>query len=221
MPAPPPGVRTALLHLDSCAAPDPAILSADERARAARFRDARDGQRFASRRIWLRRLLAAETGETAASLRLAYSAHGQPSLADHPQLFFSASHSAGWAMVAIADRPVGCDLERCDPAKADRGVADRFFSPAERAAMARLSGRAWLDGFFAAWTRKEAYVKAVGTGLSLPLDGFSVTLAPGAPVRVLDGAPGWDLHAMPAPPSFAAALVVQAKKQERQWGCRS
>lgn len=201
-------ITTAWLDLD--AAPDAyrAVLNPEERARAATYRNPRDGRRFAIRRGWLRHLLAAELGEAPEALRFATGTYGKPRLPLAPDLAFSLSHSAGQALAAIARTgPVGCDIEARDPAKADPTVAERFFAPRERAELARLTGAAWIDGFFNAWTRKEAVVKAVGTGLSLPLQAFAVSLTPGEPAHITAGAPGWRLAALPAPPGFTAALA--------------
>lgn len=197
---------TALHHLDAAEA-DPATLAPDERTQAAAYRHALDRHRFVTRRAWLRERLAAVTGEAPDTLRFARTDHGRPYLPAHPDLHFSLSHSAGWAALVLADRPVGCDLEARDPAKADPEVANRFFAPRERAALAQLEGEDWIDGFYAAWTRKEAYVKALGLGLSLPLQDFAVTL--GAAPALLD-VPGWAFHPLPVPPGFSGALAIRA-----------
>lgn len=204
----PAAITTAWLDLDT--APDNlgAVLDAEERARAAAYRNPRDGRRFVIRRGWLRHLLAAELGEAPQALRFTTGAFGKPSLPLASDLIFSISHSAGQALAAISRQgPVGCDIEARDPAKADPAIAERYFAPPERAELARLADQTWINGFFNAWTRKEAVVKAIGTGLSMPLQAFSVSLTPGEPARVIAGAPGWRLAALPAPPGFTAALA--------------
>lgn len=174
-------------------------LSPDERTRAAAFRFASDGRRFALRRGWLRHLLATRTSVAAGALHFAVGEHGKPFLPAFPDLHFSLSHSAGVALAAIADVPVGCDIEACEPAKADPQVAARLFAPAERALLAPLSGAAWTAAFFDIWVRKEAYVKAIGTGLSTPVTDMCVTALP-----------GWRLDDVAAPPGFAAAVARPA-----------
>lgn len=172
-------------------------LSPEERERAASFRFARDGRRFALRRGWLRHLLAEETGVAPDALRFAVGAHGKPHLPAVPHLHFNLAHSAGVALATIGDVPLGCDIEACDPAKADPPVAERLFSPAERASLAPLSGPAWTATFFDIWVRKEAYVKAIGTGLSTPLQSVSVSHIP-----------GWRVDRIAAPAGFAAAVAA-------------
>ena len=103
---------------------------------------------------------------------------GKPCVAEG-DLRFSLSHSRGLALYAVArGLEVGCDLEFRDPRLACGRVAERFFSPPELHALRSLPAERWAEGFFNGWTRKEAYVKARGLGLSLPLDSFAVTLAP-------------------------------------------
>jgi 4'-phosphopantetheinyl transferase len=105
---------------------------------------------------------------------------------------------------------VGCDIEWRDPDLACPAVADRLFSPDERTALASLSGTAWVEGFFNCWTRKEAYVKALGLGLSYPLHAFSVSVAPGEPARLIDANPGWSLSSFEPASGYQAALVTGA-----------
>lgn len=203
-------IRTATLACDAepIARWEP-LLSFDERCRAATYRLPRDRHRFTARRGWLRALLAEETGSAPAELRFATGEHGKPYLPDLLALDFSLSHSAGTALAAISTiGPVGCDIEARRSAKADPRVAEHFFSLRERADLARRPAEAWIDGFFAIWTRKEAVVKAIGTGLAMPLQSFSVSLD--APARITEGAAGWKLQPLSAPPGFTAALAIAA-----------
>jgi 4'-phosphopantetheinyl transferase len=128
---------------------------------------------------------------------------------------FNASHSDELALIAVVvGVDIGVDVERIDPRRADPGVAARFFAPAEVEALAGLSGRAWTRGFFDCWTRKEAFVKAVGEGLSYPLDGFEVSVSPDEPARIVRVggsaalARRWSMAAMDPSPAHAGALVV-------------
>ena len=162
-----------------------------------RQRHARDGRRFGLRRGWLRHLLAEQAGTVPETLRFAVGDQGKPFLPDYPDLHFSLSHSGGIALAAIGGAALGCDIEACDPATADPLVAGRLFSAAERAMLAPLSGAAWTAAFFDIWVRKEAYVKAIGTGLSTPLQSVCVTHIP-----------GWRIEGVAAPAGFAGAVAL-------------
>lgn len=187
------------------------LLSDDELDRAARFRFERDRQRFAARRALLRVVLARACGEDPKALRFAYGPQGKPRL-EGTDLEFSASHSDGVAAFAIARAAeVGVDVERIREDVDVDGLAHRFFAPAEAEALARLEPPERRSAFFAVWTAKEAFVKAIGRGLSYPLDAFVVSLGERPAIEV-DGDPGesarWALHIFDAGPDHAGALVV-------------
>jgi 4'-phosphopantetheinyl transferase len=157
----------------------PAWLSADERARAARYRRPRDRQRFERRRGWLRQVLGAYLGLPPADVRLEYGAHGQPLVAGRTGLRFSLSHADGRVLCALGTgRRIGVDLACARPGPADDAVARALFAPGEIAGLRALPPEARGPAFHRCWTRKEAYVKARGEGLALPLDAFEVSLAP-------------------------------------------
>jgi 4'-phosphopantetheinyl transferase len=161
------------------------LLSADERERAARFHFARDRDRFAVGRGALRALLAAELGTDPRELRFDYGPQGKPALAGD-ELQFNVSHSGGIALVAIAHRgELGIDVELDSQDLANEQIPERFFSPAEVTALRSLPARLQPRAFLTCWTRKEAFIKAKGDGLSLPLDSFDVTLEPGVPAALL------------------------------------
>ena len=194
-----------------------APLSAEERARGTRYRFERDLAHFIARRATLRSILAAYTGWLPAALTFCLGPSGKPALARVARggLRFNVSHSAGLTLVAVTRcREVGVDLERIRPQLA-AGVAERFFSPVEVAALAVLPAEDRAAAFFACWTRKEAYVKAKGGGLSLGLDRFAVSLVPGEPARLLQTADDpleverWRLEALDPAPGYAAALAVE------------
>jgi 4'-phosphopantetheinyl transferase len=196
------------------------ILSADERGRAQRFRFDKDRQRFIVARGVLRLILASYLELEPGQLRFCYGPHGKPGL-DTPStqktLSFNASHCDGIALYAVArQRKVGIDIERIRTDFAYEPIAERFFSPRENTMLrglqtAQVRGRA----FFNCWTRKEAYIKAKGEGLSLPLDQFDVSLAPGDPAMLLESrgdpleASRWSLHDLDPGPDYAAALAVE------------
>ncbi len=201
-------------------------LSPDERARAARFAVPGDGERFTVARGVLRHLLARYAGADPAGLRFTYGPHGKPELSGQSWLGFNLSHARGLALLAVArSRAVGVDLEYQRTDLDLVRMADRFFSPGEAARLRRLPGAERLAAFFRCWTCKEAYLKATGRGLSLPLDSFDVSLAPGKPAVLLrcDGdAARWTLCDLPAGPEYAAALAVDGppfRLRRWQWRC--
>ncbi len=99
--------------------------------------------------------------------------YGKPCFPSLPDFHFSLSHSGEMAMCAVSSRPLGCDIE--GPRAVREELAERFFHPLERAALAALPAPAREEAFFRLWTRKESYMKAVGLGFSLPLDSFALT----------------------------------------------
>lgn len=188
------------------------LLSEDERRRAGRFVRPMDAAAFTLARSKLRQILGQSLGQRPESLRFSYSAYGKPSLTDHPEIDFSLSHSGGFAALAIArDLSLGLDIEAPRPVEPE--IADYYFALEEREELARLSGDAWQEGFFNAWTRKEAVIKAEGLGLSMPLRSFAVSLTPGAPARLsrIDfGAPeDWSLFPLSPHPALKGALAVK------------
>ena len=183
-----------------------AWLDDAERARAARFRFARHRRRFVVRRGRAREWLARAAGGDPARLRFTANAHGKPELKDGPR--FSLSHSGETMMLAIGDAELGCDIEAIDPTLDWPPLARSFFSPHENAALAALAPDAARAAFFACWTRKEAFVKALGRGLSYPLDAFTVSV--GESAAILSGGEGWEARSVSSPEGYRAALVVSA-----------
>jgi 4'-phosphopantetheinyl transferase len=193
-------------------------LSQDEREKAGRFHFAVDRKRYTVGRGVLRRLLARCLGTRPDELCFDYSRFGKPSLAAgfaQSQLQFNVSHSGDLVLIGLTfGRAVGIDIERTRTDIAVEGIAERFFSPRERAALAALEPSQQIDGFFACWTLKEAYIKAHGEGLSLPLDGFDVSLLPGE-ARLLETRPDpaeaqrWVLRELEVGRGYQAALAVE------------
>jgi 4'-phosphopantetheinyl transferase len=190
-----------------------AWLSEDERRRSERFRRERDACAFASRRVFLRRILALRAGCRPEELVFTIGEFGKPSLA-HPDtdLCFSASSSGGWALVAVAaGRELGADVERLDArlgaAEELSRLARRVLTSSEQAELERLAPRARPRAFLRAWTRKEALLKALGTGLAREPDTVEV-----GPFLPHSGARLFDLL---APHGLVASLVVQARAAER------
>ena len=205
-----------------------ATLAPDEQQRAARFRAGTLRNRFIVGRGTLRAILARYLDADAAQPTFQYNALGKPALAapwDQSGLRFNVSHSHGLALFAVASgREVGVDVEwpqrRCDPAK----LIHRYFSEVERREWHALPAEQKLAGFFRGWTCKEAWLKAVGTGLSFPLDQVSVSLAPSEPPRLLsirgdrDEAAQWHLAcSIPADGYVAAVAVRGAAPHINSW----
>lgn len=208
-------------HVDldaACETPED-ILSEDELARAARFATARHRRRFMTGRAALRRILASRLALAPAALRFNYGDWGKPALAPRiggPALTFNISHCADLMLCAVGcDRAIGIDVERVRQDTDVMGLAQRYFSAQERAMLAQLDAVAQRQGFIACWTRKEAYIKAIGMGLSAPLDGFSVSAPPNEPPRLLsvadapEEASRWSMAAFDPAPGFTAALVAE------------
>src|SRR5262249_25780855 len=189
----------------------------DERERMARFRFANDRNNFLFCRSMLRILLASYLGTSPAELRFAYSAHGKPSLATPVgNLEFNLSHSQGIVLFAFSvQTKVGVDVEHIRRDLNVQEIAGRFFSAAEkRALMQRLDA---YDAFFHCWTRKEAFVKARGEGLSCPLESFDVSVVPEDEDVCLATRPdsteahNWQLCSMNFFPGYAAAVAVETE----------
>jgi 4'-phosphopantetheinyl transferase len=187
------------------------LLDPQERKRAGAFRHDRDRNRFIARHGQLREWLRQELDEAPDQIRVRADDHGKLFLPDHPGIRFNLSSSNALALCVFGRGvEVGCDLEWRDPVLADRDVAKRLFAPDEYAALTALPDSLWVEGFYNCWTRKEAYVKALGLGLSYPLHAFSVSVAPGEPARLIDAQPGWSLSSFEPAPGYQAALVTGA-----------
>jgi 4'-phosphopantetheinyl transferase len=192
-----------------------ALLSPEERERAARYRAPRAREEFQASRALLRVLLGRYLGRDPSRLELRPGPQGKPALAGDAPLSFNVSHSFGVALIAVrAGGEVGVDLEQVRPFENDLGLAERFFCAAEAAALQAL-GEGRREAFFHVWTRKEAYLKAGGLGLSGGLERVEVSVPPDDPPRVLriDGAEGparcWSLRALAPLPGYVGALAVE------------
>lgn len=191
------------------------ILNPDEAARADRFLMDVHRNRFVAARALLRDLLAGYLAEPPGAIRFAYNEWGKPALARGfaaPDVRFNLSHSQDLALYAFAlEREVGVDLELIRGDFANERIAENFFSPAEVAALRALPREHQARGFFNCWTRKEAYVKARGQGLSIDLKSFDVSLAPDEEARFLrgEGCAGWSLASLAPGSGWVAAVVAQ------------
>jgi 4'-phosphopantetheinyl transferase len=196
-------------------------LSTDERARAERFVSPRDRASFTVSHGALRAILGGYVESDPSAVTFHGDDRGKPVLVappGAPDVRFNMSHSGGLALVAVAlGREVGIDVEFMRGDLAGMDIAERFFSAGEVADLRTLSGDARTAGFFACWTRKEAYLKARGLGLLAPLDRFRVSLLPGAPCALLatDFDPAdiarWTLVELAPGRDYAAALAVEGE----------
>lgn len=194
-----------------------AVLTPDEVERARRFHFVRDRRRFVLARGVLREILGGCLGVAPAMIRFEHNEYGKPSLkGDASGLRFNVSHSAGAALYACTlGREVGVDVELLRDDFASFEVAERFFSEPEVRNLSSLPAHLRTQGFFNCWTRKEAYIKALGEGLSHPLDSFSVSLTPGEPARLISTDKGqqdaarWSIVELEPFRGYAAALAIQ------------
>lgn len=170
----------SLHSLQSAPGPqDIACLSSAELGRAARFLRERDRRRFLAARCALRQRLAQHLGVSAGALRFVEGPEGKPFLADAPRCHFNLSHSEDLALVGIGDRSeLGVDIEVLRPVDDAQPLARSHFTAAEFDAMMALDERARAAAFLRIWTRKEACLKALGTGLSIAPSSFEVGLEP-------------------------------------------
>jgi 4'-phosphopantetheinyl transferase len=203
-------------------------LSAEERDRMGRFHFEQDRRRHLIGRGVLRTLLGRYLNLVPQDLRFRTGAAGKPHLASgQGQLQFNVSHSGEYVLIAIADgRAVGVDVEEVhDDFDVDE-VAVHFFSADEQRDLETFTGRAKIEAFYDCWTRKEAYLKAQGAGLSLPLDQFDVSLRPGEPARLIATRPDpaeaarWQLSGLGVADGYKAAVAVEGQGCTlRFWDC--
>ena len=191
-------------------------LAPDERVRANRFFFSQDRDDFVATRGILRELLGKYVKRPPATLKFDYSSHGKPSLCaeiNQGQLEFNVSHSHGMALLAFAaKRHVGVDIELIVEDFGGEEIAARYFSRHEVAELKALPPDLRAAGFYLCWTRKEAYVKARGAGLSIPLKSFHVSLTPGHPEQLHSAdSSRWSIHSLQSDAKYAGALVVEGK----------
>src|SRR5271163_175955 len=191
-------------------------LSIEETVRADRFYFARDRDAFIAARGTLRQLLGRYLGCAPGEIAFDYGPYGKPHLRGAPpglSLDFNVSHSHGLALMAFSlGRKLGIDVEFIRPAVASEEIAERFFSLQEVAELRSLPPAMRVAGFFLCWTRKEAYVKAIGDGLQIPLKSFDVSLTPSEPARLESSdSERWTLCSLHPGTGFVGALVAEGK----------
>jgi len=194
--------------------PAAAPLSADELQRAQRLRDSQKRDHFSAGRAALRNLLGAYTGSQPRAVQFEFGAHGKPFLPDSP-LQFNFSNSGALALLAVCrDREVGIDIEYRDRKISVEPLAAHIFTSEEAASFQQLPEPARHGALLAAWTRKEAYIKALGRGFSLPLKSFSVAVPEDNEPAVLQlqDATGtsqpWQFVPLAAHPDYLATLAA-------------
>ena len=190
-------------------------LEPDELNRASRFHFDKHRRHFIVARGFLRSIVGRYLEMQPEALRFSYGPYGKPALASEHVLRFNLSHSHEVALLAVAlDAELGVDVEHIRADFASEEIAQRFFSRAEVQVFNSLPKDEQVAAFFRCWTRKEAYIKAIGKGLSQALDGFDVTLAPDAAPALLraegDDASRWLLTDLSAGAGYAAALAIEA-----------
>jgi len=196
-----------------------AVLHPDELARADRFLQAHHRVHSAATRGYLRMLLGGYLGVAPQSIELEFNPFGKPSLAGALAaggLRFNVSHSHGLALFAFTrGRELGVDIEKIRPDFATTEIAGRFFSAAESARLCSLAPEQQPRAFFECWTRKEAYIKARGDGLSRRLDTFEVAFGPGAAPAILaagdepEAAVRWVVYDLPPADGYCGVLIVE------------
>jgi 4'-phosphopantetheinyl transferase len=195
------------------------VLSEDERRRAADFLSGPLRNRFIVGRARLRLILGQYLAVAPSEIRFQYRDLGKPVLAapwDNCGLSFNLAHSRALALYAVAaEREVGVDVEGIRPVTNMTRLVERWFAAEEIEQWRQLPPELQAPGFFAGWTRKEAWLKAVGSGLSFPLDQIVVSLSPDGPARILSirgdvcAAAEWWIESIAPAPSYVAALAVR------------
>lgn len=197
------------------------ILSPDERERASRFLSEIDVRRYMAARASLRRLLGPYVGIEPDRLRFAYDRFGKPGLSGESQatpVSFSVSHSGDLGLFGfVRSHRVGVDVERVRKDIDVENLAKNHFSPNEFQKLHALSGKRQLEAFFCCWTRKEAYLKARGEGMSYGLGRFEVSIGTDEPVAILraDDDPEvsrrWTLEHLTPAPGYLGAVAVESR----------
>ena len=190
-------------------------LSADEAERAARFRFEVDKSRFIVSHGVLRNTLGRYLHRNPAELTFSINQYGKPALVNS-NVEFNLSHSGDFVLIAVTQgRKIGVDVERIRQGISSHVISQQYFSKAEVAELQALPIEKRESAFFTCWTRTEAYIKAQGLGLSLPLESFDVSLTPGHPAILRATRPDekeaarWTLRSLDVDPNYAGAIAVE------------
>jgi 4'-phosphopantetheinyl transferase len=195
-------------------------LAPDELDKAARFHFERDRQRYQVGRGLLRFILGAYLSFRPSRVQLVYNFFGKPGLLSsgpkNETVFFNVAHTADWALYAITlGEDIGVDVEQLHPVFAMDQIATRFFSRQERSVLLALPAAQRQTAFFEVWTRKEAFLKALGSGLAHSLNGFSVSVAPDQSARLEEiggntqAAATWSIYTLSPADGYTAAIAIQ------------
>lgn len=190
-------------------------LSSDEQARAQRFHFAKDRDRFIIARGLLRKILSHYLSVKPEQLQFNYNPYGKPELLNYTHIQFNLSHSHDIALFAIGQQSVGVDIEYLGRTCDINAIAARYFSVEEYQTINSLAGNQKIQAFFNGWARKEAFLKAIGKGLSYPLNQVEVTLHPEQSANFIAFHDGehtlsdWSLFALELKTNYAAALVTK------------
>lgn len=190
-------------------------LSADETDRVARFHFEVDKNRFIVSHGVLRKILGRYLHRDPAELKFSVNQYGKPALVNST-LEFNLSHSGDFALIAVTqERKIGVDVERIRQGISSHVIAQQYFSKAEVAELQSLPIEQRESAFFTCWTRKEAYIKAQGLGLALPLESFDVSLSPNEPAMLRATRPDsqesarWTLRSLDVDLNYAGAIAVE------------
>jgi 4'-phosphopantetheinyl transferase len=202
------------------------ILSGHERARADRFHFEKDRTAYTVARAALKSLLGQYLSMASSTIEFEYTAHGKPYLSsavNPARVSFNISHSHKLALLAFTiERQIGVDVEGIRPDFGTLEIAQRFFSKSEVDALLAQPPDRQAECFFNCWTRKEAYIKAIGEGLSCPLHRFDVTLGVDEPARLLatrvdsQDASAWSMHNLDVGPGYKAAVIAEGADWQLQ-----
>ncbi len=194
-------------------------LSPDEHTRVKRFKFPRLRRRFIASQGYLRHILGRYLQQPPHALEFQRTERGKPflSIPQAHNVCFNVSHSHDMAVYGIMlEHEIGIDVEYLRPMPDAEQIATRFFSASEQVSLLALPAEQRVPAFFRCWTRKEAFIKAIGEGLYYPLDKFSVSLTPNEPARLLtvadkpEEAACWSLHEFKPAPDYIAALAVRS-----------
>jgi 4'-phosphopantetheinyl transferase len=191
-------------------------LSLDELSRAANFHFDEHRERFVAAHGILREILSRYVGIKPQDIQFDLGPFGKPFLKDsegESRIRFNLSHSGSCALIAVTNgKDVGVDLEQVQPERTTVDIAERYFSAGEVTALRALPASQRCEAFFQCWARKEAYIKALGGGLQIPLDSFEVSLAPNEPARIVKGdIDKWSLRSLDVGQEYAGALAAEGQ----------
>lgn len=195
------------------------LLADEEKKRADNFFSNIDRTRYIVSKGYLRKLLEKFTLTDPEKIVFTANDYGKPALKFPTlELYFNISHSANLGLIAISDiAEIGIDVEKHKKIKTIDKIADRFFSQTEKEVLLKLPGKHKLEGFFNCWSRKEAFIKSIGRGLSFPLKLFDVTLKPGDPAELIEireaneSANQWFLQEISVDVGYSAAFCIKSK----------